>query len=296
MSAAIIDGKAAAAELRATVAADVAELAAATGTTPRLDVVLVGDHPSSAAYVGGKTRAAAAAGITGRVHRLAAEVTQAALVALVRDLGREAGVHGILVQLPLPPHLDPIPVLEAIDPLKDVDGLHPLNQGLLLAGRPEAMLPCTPRGCVLLLERTLGAGGLRGRRALVLGRSSLVGKPLALLLLQADCTVSVAHSRSGDLRALCREADILVAAVGRPGMVRGDWIRDGATVIDVGINRVEDADGKARLVGDVHFEEAAQRAAAITPVPGGVGPMTVACLLANTLEAARRQAARHAPS
>ena len=292
MRAEIIDGKAVAADLRSALATEVRDFTAAAGTAPRLDVVLVGDDPASAAYVGSKTRAAAEVGMLGRLHRLAADTSQAAVLDLVRGLGRDSAVHGILVQLPLPPNLDMRTVLDAIPPAKDVDGLTSLNLGLLLAGRAEAMLPCTPKGCLELLHRTLGAGGLRGKRALVLGRSNLVGKPLSLLLLQADCTVTVAHSRTSDLQHLCREAEIIVAAVGRPGMVRGDWVGKGAVVIDVGINRVTEPGGKGRLVGDVAFDEVVHTAAAITPVPGGVGPMTVACLLTNTLEAARRQMGR----
>ena len=288
----IIDGKAAAQRLRRATAGEVAAFAAAGGPIPRLDVVLVGDHPASRSYVRTKTRATAEVGIDGRLHELDAEVTQARLLDLVAALNADPDVHGILVQLPLPGHVDGGAVLEAIDPAKDVDGFHPLNLGRLAGGTWPAgapyLAPCTPQGCLLLLEEAFdGRENLRGRQAVVLGRSNIVGKPLALLLLSADCTVTVAHSRTPDSAALCREAEILVAAVGHAGLVRGDWLRPGCVVIDVGINRVAGPDGTARLVGDVAFDEAVSRAGAITPVPGGVGPMTVACLLRNTLEAAR---------
>jgi methylenetetrahydrofolate dehydrogenase (NADP+)/methenyltetrahydrofolate cyclohydrolase len=288
----IIDGKAAAERLRRATAGEVAAFVASGGPTPRLDVVLVGDHPASRSYVRTKTRATAEVGIDGRLHELDAEVSQARLLDLVAALNADPDVHGILVQLPLPGHVDGGAVLEAIDPAKDVDGFHPLNLGRLAGGAWPAgapyLAPCTPQGCLLLLEEAFGGReNLRGRRAVVLGRSNIVGKPLALLLLAADCTVTVAHSRTPDLAGLCREAEILVAAVGRAGLVRGDWLRPGCVVIDVGISRVAGPDGRPRLVGDVAFDEAVPRAAAITPVPGGVGPMTVACLLRNTFEAAR---------
>lgn len=296
MTARIIDGKELAGRLRAATAAEVAGLARAGGPTPSLDVVLVGDHPASRAYVRTKTRAAAAVGIGGRLHELPAEASQARLLDLVAALNADPEVHGILVQLPLPSQIDAAAVLEVVDPLKDVDGFHPLNLGRLASGAWPAgaprLVPCTPQGCMLLLEAALGgARGLRGRRALVVGRSNIVGKPLALLLLAADCTVTVAHSRTADLAAACREAEIVVAATGRAGLVRGDWLRPGSVVVDVGINRVADAEGVSRLVGDVAFDEAVDRVAAITPVPGGVGPMTVACLLRNTLLAARASSA-----
>jgi methylenetetrahydrofolate dehydrogenase (NADP+) / methenyltetrahydrofolate cyclohydrolase len=291
MTATRIDGKALAAELRREVAAEAAAFAAAHGSPPRLDVVLVGDDPASRAYVGTKTRMAAEAGIDGRLHALPAATTQDELLALVRRLDADDAVDGVLVQLPLPPHLDAGALTEAMDPAKDVDGFHPVNQGRLAAGHwpggAPRLVPCTPQGCLLLLEATLGKGGLRGREALVVGRSNIVGKPVALLLLAADCTVTLAHSRTPDLREACGRAEIVVAAVGRPGLVRGDWLRPDAVVIDVGINRVDGPDGKSRLVGDVAYEEAAERVRAITPVPGGVGPMTVACLLLNTLRAAQ---------
>lgn len=296
MTARIIDGRAAAARLRRETAAGVATLAAAGGPRPRLDVVLVGDHPASRSYVRTKTRATAEAGIDGRLHELDEGVSQERLLGLVAGLNADPAVHGILVQLPLPGHVDGAAVIEAIDPAKDVDGFHPINLGRLAAGAwPEGaprLEPCTPQGCLLLLDEALGSReGLRGRRAVVLGRSNIVGKPLALLLLAADCTVTVAHSRTPDLPELCRGADVLVAAAGRAGLVRGDWLRPGCVVVDVGVNRVAGPDGKDRLVGDVAFDEALGRAAAITPVPGGVGPMTVACLLRNTLRAAGAAAA-----
>lgn len=292
MTARIIDGRAAAERLRRATAAEVGAFVHAGGPRPRLDVVLVGDHPASRSYVRTKTRASAEVGIDGRLHELPGDVSQARLLDLVASLNADPEVHGILVQLPLPGGMDGSAVLEAIDPAKDVDGFHPLNLGRLASGTwPEGaprLSPCTPQGCLLLLQEALGGReGLRGRRAVVLGRSNIVGKPLALLLLATDCTVTVAHSRTPDLPGLCREADILVAAVGRAGLVRGDWLRPGAVVIDVGINRVVDPDGRSRLVGDVAFDEAVRRVGAITPVPGGVGPMTVACLLRNTLAAAR---------
>lgn len=291
----IIDGRAQAAALRARVAEEVAALRRRTGVTPRLVVLLVGEDPASTVYVRTKAKMAAEVGIAGEVERLPGDTDQETLLARLAALNADPSVHGILVQLPLPAGIDGRAVLEAIDPAKDVDGFHPVNVGRMwTATRPldgGLLLPCTPLGCTMLLESVLGRDGLRGRRALVLGRSNIVGKPMAALLLGADVTVTIAHSRTRDLPARCREAEILVAAVGRPEMVRGDWIREGAVVIDVGINRVEGEGGRSRLVGDVAFAEAAERAAAITPVPGGVGPMTVACLLHNTLLAARRQLA-----
>ena len=276
MSARIIDGRALAASLRQTVAARVAALP----YQPGLAVVLVGEDAASALYVRSKDRAAREAGILARTLRLPAETTEAALLAAIASLNADPVVDGILVQLPLPVGIDVARVIAAIDPAKDVDGFHPRNAGLLAAGRP-GLVPCTPLGVMKLLAAEKIA--VAGKRALVLGRSAIVGRPLALLLLAADATVTVAHSRTRDLAAECRRAEILVAAIGRPEMVRGDWILPGATVIDVGINRL--ADG--RLVGDVAFAEALPRAGAITPVPGGVGPMTIACLLENTVAAAR---------
>jgi methylenetetrahydrofolate dehydrogenase (NADP+)/methenyltetrahydrofolate cyclohydrolase len=286
MTATIIDGRAVAERLRNRVSERTAELAR-TGTVPGLAVVLVGEDPASQVYVGSKTKQAAAAGIRHFDFRLPATTTTEELLALVRDLNARSDVHGILVQLPLPKQVDANAVLAAIDPLKDVDGFHAVNAGKLVQGQ-EAAVPCTPLGCLILIREVRES--LAGLRALVVGRSNIVGKPMAHLLLQSDCTVTIAHSRTRDLPALCREADILVAAVGRPKAISGDWIREGATVIDVGINRIDVGNGKTKLVGDVDFETAAQRAGAITPVPGGVGPMTIACLLVNTLNAAIRAA------
>ena len=279
----IIDGKASAARLRAEVAAAVRELRG-RGVAPTLAVVLVGDDPASAVYVRGKTKAAREAEVEVRDHKLPAETSQAELDALVEQLNRDPDVDGILVQLPLPPHLDSERVIRAIDPAKDVDGLHPVSLGRLAQGRP-GFSPCTPRGCMRLLGE-VGAE-LAGARAVVIGRSLLVGKPMALLLANANATVTMCHSKTRDLPGEVRRADIVIAAVGRPELVAGDWIREGAIVLDVGVNRT--ADGK--LVGDVEFRGAAQRARAITPVPGGVGPMTIACLLENTLIAARQRRA-----
>jgi methylenetetrahydrofolate dehydrogenase (NADP+)/methenyltetrahydrofolate cyclohydrolase len=278
VTARLIDGKAVAATMRAALATRVAALP----FRPGLVVVLVGDDPASAVYVRTKDRAAAAAGIAATTIRLPADTTEAALLAEVARLNADPAVDGILVQLPLPRGIRAAAVIDLIDPAKDVDGFHPYNVGLLAAGRP-ALVPCTPLGVMKLLEAVGVAPS--GRRALVLGRSTIVGRPLAALLLSEDATVTVAHSRTHDLAAECRRADILVAAVGRAEMVRGDWISPGATVIDVGINRL--ADG--RLVGDVAFAECAAMAGAITPVPGGVGPMTIACLLENTVTAALRR-------
>jgi len=288
----IIDGKAFAAGLRARVAEEVVRLKA-QGLTPGLAVVLVGEDPASQVYVRNKGEQTEAAGMHSETHRLPAETTQEALEGLVRRLNADPKIHGILVQLPLPKHLNASEVIAAIDPDKDVDGLTVINAGRLAAGLP-GLVPCTPLGCVMLLEDALGE--LRGKHAVVIGRSNLVGKPIAQMLLDKDCTVTIAHSRTVDLPGLCRTADILVAAVGRPQMVKGDWIKPGAAVIDVGINRVPARDpeaaaaGKTRLVGDVEFDEALEVAGWITPVPGGVGPMTIACLLQNTLTAAKRAA------
>jgi len=282
MSARIIDGKSIAASLRARVGAEVARLPA----PPGLAVVLVGENPASAVYVRNKGTATREAGMRSIEHRLPADASQAALLALVARLNADDEVDGILVQLPLPRHVDAQAVIAAIDPAKDVDAFHVVNAGLLATGG-DALVPCTPRGCMALLREA--GTRLAGAEAVVIGRSNIVGKPVAQLLLAADCTVTLAHSRSRDLPAICRRADIVVAAVGRPEMVRGGWIRPGATVIDVGINRIGTADDRHRLVGDVAFDEAAEVAGAITPVPGGVGPMTIACLLENTLVAARRR-------
>ncbi len=281
----LIDGKGFAQGLRARVAAAAAELLAKHGFRPGLAVVLVGDDPASQVYVRSKTRATEEAGFHGIEHKLPSTTSQAELMALVARLNADPDVHGILVQLPLPAGLDAGAVVAAIDPRKDVDGLHVENVGALWNGA-EGLVPCTPLGCVLLLKDRLG--DLTGKNAVVIGRSALVGKPIAALLLAENCSVTIAHSKTRDLPAVCRQADILVAAVGRPEMVKGDWVKPGATVIDVGINRVPTPDGKGRLVGDVAFAEAAPVASAITPVPGGVGPMTIACLMRNTLTAACR--------
>jgi methylenetetrahydrofolate dehydrogenase (NADP+)/methenyltetrahydrofolate cyclohydrolase len=281
LTALVIDGKAIAATLRGEVAAQAAALRA-RGIAPTLAVVLVGDDPASAVYVRNKTKAAREAGVDVRDHKLAAETTQAELGALVARLGGDPDVDGILVQLPLPKHLDADAVIRAIDPAKDVDGLHPLSLGHLAQGRPT-FVPCTPKGCMRML-REVGAE-LTGARAVVIGRSVLVGKPIALLLQNASATVTTCHSKTRDLAAEVRRADIVVAAIGRAELVRGEWIADGAIVLDVGINRTTDG----KLVGDVEYAAASRRARAITPVPGGVGPMTIACLLENTVEAAARR-------
>jgi methylenetetrahydrofolate dehydrogenase (NADP+)/methenyltetrahydrofolate cyclohydrolase len=286
----IIDGKAFAARLRLRVADGVAALRASHGVTAGLAVVLVGEDPASQVYVRSKEKAIEEAGMRSFDHRLPADVSEAGLVALIARLNDDPQVHGILVQLPLPGHIDTQRVLSVIDPAKDADGFHVVNAGRLALGLAGATVPCTPLGCLMLVRDALG-GDLRGRRALVLGRSTIVGRPMAQLLLHADCTVTMAHSRTRDLPGECQRADILVAAVGRPEMVRGDWIKPGAVVIDVGINRVPAAGpGRTRLVGDVAFAEAVGVAGAITPVPGGVGPMTIACLLVNTWAAACRTA------
>lgn len=283
MTATIIDGRAVAERLRERIAARTAELAQ-QGLVPGLAVVLVGEDPASQVYVGSKTKQAAAAGIKHFDHRVPATTTTAQLIDLVRKLNAQPDVHGILVQLPLPNGVDSAAVLAAIDPAKDVDGFHAVNAGRLALGQP-ATVPCTPLGCLILIREVLP--NLAGKRAVVVGRSNIVGKPMAQLLLQKDCTVTIAHSRTRDLPQLCREAEILVAAIGRPKAIAGDWIRPGAVVIDVGINRVT-VDGKNKLVGDVDYEGALAHAGAITPVPGGVGPMTIACLLMNTVNAAIR--------
>ncbi len=289
----IIDGKGFAAGLRARIGAAVEQLRTTHALVPGLAVVLVGEDPASAIYVRNKGEQTREAGMHSVTHRLDASTGQDELLRLVNQLNNDPSIHGILVQLPLPAHIDAQAVLSAIDPAKDVDGFHVVNAGRLSVGLP-ALVPCTPLGCMMLLKDTVK--DLRGMHAVVVGRSNIVGKPMAQLLLQADCTVTVAHSRTRDLAAVCREADILVAAVGRPEMVKGDWIKEGAVVIDVGINRVPARDpaaaaaGKTRIVGDVCYAEAASVAGAITPVPGGVGPMTIACLLANTVTAACRSA------
>jgi len=291
MTAQIIDGKVHAERVRAEVTADVARLRAEHGLQPGLAVVLVGDDPASQVYVRSKGEHSLAAGMHSVTHRLPADTQQAELIRLVADLNADPLIHGILVQLPLPKHLDEKAVIAAIDPDKDVDGLHVVNAGRLVAGLPS-LVACTPTGCIILLKATLG--DLTGKRAVVVGRSLLVGKPISQLLLAEDCTVTMAHSRTVDLPSICREADILVAAVGRPRMIRGDWIKPGACVIDVGINRVpfddpiKAAEGRTKIVGDVHYKEALEVAGSITPAPGGVGLMTVAVLLRNTVTAAKR--------
>ncbi|MDH7640064.1 bifunctional methylenetetrahydrofolate dehydrogenase/methenyltetrahydrofolate cyclohydrolase FolD [Sphingomonas oryzagri] len=286
MTAAIIDGKGFAATLRERVAALVPAFEATAGRKPGLTVVIVGEDPASQVYVRSKGKATEAAGMVSTTHRLPDTTTQDDLLALVRQLNADPAVDGILVQLPLPKHLDESEVIATIDPDKDVDGFHVVNAGRLAVGQ-EGFVPCTPLGCIMLLEDRLG--DLSGLNAVVVGRSNIVGKPMAQLLLAKSCTVTVAHSRTKDLPEVCRRADILVAAVGRPEMIKGNWIKPGATVIDVGINRVDNGEGGTKLVGDVDFASAAEVAGAITPVPGGVGPMTIAVLLRNTLVSAYRR-------
>lgn len=279
----IIDGKAIGKELHAAVTAAVEKLQNDHNLKPGLAVVLVGEDPASAVYVRSKSKQCKAAGMESFEHRLDASTSQADLLALVAKLNADPAVHGILVQLPLPDHIDEGAVLNAIDPAKDVDGFHPINAGRLMTGA-TGLFPCTPVGCVILAKKALG--DLSGKHAVVIGRSNIVGKPVAQLLLRENCTVTVCHSRTQDLPAVSRLGDIVVAAVGRPEMVKGDWIKSGACVIDVGINRIEGENGKSRLVGDVDFDDAAKVSGSITPVPGGVGPMTIACLLRNTVKAA----------
>jgi methylenetetrahydrofolate dehydrogenase (NADP+)/methenyltetrahydrofolate cyclohydrolase len=283
MTARIIDGRAIAAELRARVAAEVARVRRDHGLTPGLAVVLVGNDPASEVYVRGKHKQTQEAGMASFEYRLPADAPQRDVLGLIGELNHDPSVHGILVQLPLPKSLDTETIINAIDPGKDVDGLHPHNAGRL-AGGLAALSPCTPLGCIILTKSVHAS--LEGMNAIVIGRSNLVGRPLVQLLLNEHATVTIAHSRSRHLKQLCAEADLVYAAVGKPEMVRGDWIKPGATVIDVGITRLSGADGKTRLVGDVAFDEALKVAGAITPVPGGVGQMTVACLLVNTLRAA----------
>jgi methylenetetrahydrofolate dehydrogenase (NADP+)/methenyltetrahydrofolate cyclohydrolase len=283
MTAQIIDGKVIAAELRARVAEEVTRVKRDHGLTPGLAVVLVGNDPASEVYVRSKHTQTQAAGMASFEHKLPSDVSQDDLLALVGKLNADPAVHGILVQLPLPKGLDTEKVIATIDPAKDVDGLHPNNAGRL-AGGLRALSPCTPLGCIILTKSVHAS--LEGMNAIVLGRSNLVGRPLVQLLLNENATVTIAHSRSRDLPSLCRQADLVYAAVGKAEMVRGDWIKPGATVIDVGITRIPTAEGKTRLVGDVAFDEAMKVAGAVTPVPGGVGQMTVACLLVNTLRAA----------
>lgn len=282
----VIDGKATAAALRARVGEAVAEVSKTHGFQPGLAVVLVGEDPASAVYVRNKGKATIEAGLQSFEHKLDANVAEADLLTLIERLNTDDAVDGILVQLPLPGHINAELVLNAINPDKDVDGFHPVNVGRLWTGEP-ALAPCTPTGCMRMIRSVLPK--ISGKEAVIVGRSNIVGKPMAAMLLAENATVTIAHSRTQDIRERCRTADILIAAVGRPEMIRGDWIRPGAVVIDVGINRVPKPDGKNRLVGDVAYAEAAERARAITPVPGGVGPMTIACLIENSLVAACRR-------
>jgi methylenetetrahydrofolate dehydrogenase (NADP+)/methenyltetrahydrofolate cyclohydrolase len=287
MTARLLDGKAMAADIVGRIAIEVERLGREERVTPGLAVVLIGDQPASAVYVRNKLKQCEQAGLRSRLHHLPADVRAEEVINLIRGLNVRHDVHGILVQLPLPPQVETAAVIEAIDPAKDVDGFHVVNIGRLFGGQQGALVPCTPQACLYLIRTVRDS--LNGLNAVVIGRSNIVGKPMAQLLLDANCTVTIAHSRTRDLAAVCRSADILVAAVGRPEMVQGDWIKPGAVVIDVGINRVPKPDGGARLVGDVDFASAREVAGAITPVPGGVGPMTVAFLLRNTLIAACRQ-------
>jgi methylenetetrahydrofolate dehydrogenase (NADP+)/methenyltetrahydrofolate cyclohydrolase len=292
MSARIIDGKAIAAVLREQVAAEVRRLSHHNDLAPGLAVVLVGSNPASEVYVGSKARATEQAGMRSFDHRLPETVSEPELLGLIQRLNADPAVHGILVQLPLPKQIDAQRVIAAVDPAKDVDGFHPLNAGALASGMP-GLVPCTPLGCVRLAKSVRPS--IAGLEAVVVGRSNIVGKPLAQLLLAENATVTVAHSKTADLPAVCRRGDLLFAAVGRAEMIKADWIKPGATVIDVGINRIDANGGKTKLVGDVAFAEAGEVAGAITPVPGGVGPMTIACLLLNTLRAACRSTALPAP-
>lgn len=291
MTARIIDGKAHAKGLRERIASAVTRLKGEHGLTPGLAVVLVGEDPASEVYVRNKHRQTLEAGMNSWEHRLPAEMPEKHLLALVRQLNEDPSVHGILVQLPLPKHMDSAKVINALDPDKDIDGFHVFNAGRLATGQ-DSLVPCTPLGCILLAKETLGR--LEGLEAVVIGRSNIVGKPVAQLLLNSNCTVTIAHSRTRDLAQVCRRADLVIAAVGRAEMVKGEWIKPGACVIDVGINRVE-RNGKVKLVGDCDFQSCVQVAGAITPVPGGVGPMTIACLLRNTLRAACTQAGLAVP-
>lgn len=286
MTAQLIDGAAIAASLRGSIAARLTELQGQVGRVPGLAVVIVGDDPASHVYVRSKAKATIEVGMRSFEHKLPADTSQLELLRLIASLNADVRVDGILVQLPLPSQISPDVVIQAIDPDKDVDGFHPVNAGRLASGQ-VGLVPCTPRGCMLLLREVVAS--LAGLHAVVVGRSNIVGKPVAQLLLQADCTVTIAHSKTTNLPQVCQTADVLVAAVGKPQFVRGDWVKRGAIVIDVGINRVLVAAGKSKLCGDVATEEAAQVARAITPVPGGVGPMTIACLLENTLTAFERR-------
>lgn len=282
-----IDGKQVATELRQALAKDVESLKLERGITPGLTVVLVGEDPASQVYVRNKVKQTQEVGMISEEIRLPADTSQEALLVELEALNNNPAVHGILVQLPLPSQIDENVIIQAIAPHKDVDGFHAVNSGGLMNGDAAALVPCTPQGCVILAKQHLG-NDLSGKHAVIIGRSNIVGKPVAMLLLQESCTVTIAHSKTKNLPELCRQADILVAAVGRPEMVKADWVKPGATVIDVGINRIAKADGGSRLVGDVDYDQVEPVAGAITPVPGGVGPMTIACLLKNTVEAARR--------
>lgn len=285
----IIDGKQAAANLRLALAQEVSTFKELKGITPSLTVVLVGEDPASQVYVRNKVKQTTEVGMISNEIRLPASTSQDELLSQLSQLNNDDSVHGILVQLPLPAHIDESVIIEAINPDKDVDGFHAMNSGRLVNGEKGALVPCTPQGCIILAKQHLG-DDLSGKHAVVIGRSNIVGKPVALLLLQENCTVTVAHSRTENLAQVCQQADILVAAVGRPEFVQAEWVKKGATIIDVGINRIEDKlTGKARLVGDVDYAAVSDVCAAITPVPGGVGPMTIACLLKNTLEAAIQQ-------
>jgi methylenetetrahydrofolate dehydrogenase (NADP+)/methenyltetrahydrofolate cyclohydrolase len=292
MTAKMIDGKAIAAKLSQSIADAVKGVTTEHGIEPGLAVVLVGENPASEIYVRSKTAKTAATNMRSLLYKLPATARPDELFALIEQLNDDPAVHGILVQLPLPPQIDSRKVIEAIAPAKDVDGFHPLTAGLLSTGLP-GIVPCTPLACIILAKQVHGS--LAGKEAVVIGRSNIVGKPLAQLLLMENATVTIAHSKTRDLPAVCRRGDIVFAAVGQPEMVRGDWIKPGATVIDVGINRVAGADGTSKLVGDVAFDEVSQFAGAITPVPGGVGPMTIACLMLNTLKAACAQAGLEPP-
>ena len=283
----VIDGKAVAEKLRESIKNEVQQLQIEKGFVPGLAVILVGEDPASQVYVRNKGRQTIEVGMTGFEYKMPEQTTQEELLAKLDELNNDDAVHGILVQLPLPEHIDESVVIASISPEKDVDGFHAMNSGRLMNGDTGALVPCTPQGCIILAKSHLG-DDLSGKHAVVVGRSNIVGKPVAMLLLQEHCTVTIAHSRTKDLPALCREADILVAAVGRPQMIKGDWVKPGATVIDVGINRISTEEGKGRLVGDVDYAEVVKVAGAITPVPGGVGPMTIACLLKNTLTAAQQ--------
>ena len=282
----IIDGKKAAADLRAQLAVEIKQLQQEKSITPSLTVVLVGEDPASKVYVRNKVKQTREVGMISNEIILSIETSQNEVLAILDKLNHDKSVHGVLVQLPLPGHIDESIIIAAIVPEKDVDGFHAMNSGRLVNGEKGALIPCTPQGCIILAKRHLG-DDLSGQHAVVIGRSNIVGKPVALLLLQENCTVTIAHSQTKNLPEICKQADILVAAVGRPEFVQADWVKAGATVIDVGINRVE-CNGKAKLVGDVDYASVANVCGGITPVPGGVGPMTIACLLKNTVEAARR--------